>query len=323
MFRSVLTQSSRILAREHAHATRTRLPIILHRSKTTKSPTKPQYDHPEAAHEQALDNLFDKEDITVEDIEAFEAEMEKNIESVFQASTTTPEKLAQSEGEIFGSQPTTTSETQTLKYDPASLPRPVTLEQLGRDFTEENYATALVHGRGIQLPYFHPRTHDIPVANIQFRSHHPRLLDLFTHFATHAASSLGIPTSRVFALPTQRSLWTVPRSPFVHKKSQENFERRVYKRAIKAWDADPEVVDRWAQYLVRHQMGGVAMRITKWERMPVGVGKTRLAQVKGALQTPASVDSGSIKELGKKIVAEELKNLEGVTVKGAAVTKVS
>ena len=125
---------------------------------------------------------------------------------------------------------------------------------IGENFTEAEHAATLIHGRGIQTAFHHPRTHDIPVANIQFRSHYPELLDLFTHFATHAASSLGIPVSRVVTLPT--TLWTVLRSPHVHKKNKENFERKVHERAIKAWDADADVVDRWCRYLRQHAWAG-------------------------------------------------------------------
>jgi small subunit ribosomal protein S10 len=185
------------------------------------------------------------------------------------------------------------------------LPLRTPLDARVNTFTELEYASTLVHGRSIHYPYFHPPTHDVPVANIQFRSHHPRLLDLFTHFATHAAYSLGIPISRVYMLPTKRTLWTVLRSPFVHKKSQENFERRVHKRAIKAWDADPEVIDRWFKYLRRHAMGGVGMRTTKWERMPLGVGQARLAHVMDRLETPVSSNVEKIKALGNKIIMEE------------------
>lgn len=187
--------------------------------------------------------------------------------------------------------------------DPKTLPRPIPPGTDLSEFSEVEFASSLVHGRSINLPFFHPRTHDIPVANIQFRSHHPRLLDLFTHFATHAAYSLGIPVSRVICLPTKRTLWTVPRSPFVHKKSQENFERRVHKRAIKAWDADPEVVERWCKYLRHHALGGVGMRVTRWERMPLGIGATRLAHAVNGKED--LVDSKKIKALGDKIVMEE------------------
>ena len=156
----------------------------------------------------------------------------------------------------------------------------------------------LVRGRSVNKPFFHPRTHDIPVANIHFRSHHVPLLNLFTHFATHAASSLGMPVSQVVNLPTQRRLWTVIRSPFVHKKSQENFERKVHKRAIKAWDADPEVVQRWIAYLRTHAIGGVGMKVSTWVRAPLHVGATLKKE-------GANTPSKQIASLGKKIVKEE------------------
>jgi len=193
------------------------------------------------------------------------------------------------------------AEQDTL-LDPKTLPHRTSLDPDVSEFSEVEYASVLVHGRGVHLPFFHPRTHDIPASNIQFRSHHPRLLDLFTHFATHAAYSLGIPISRVTYLPTKRTLWTVPRSPFIHKKSQENFERRVHKRAIKAWDADPEVVERWCSYLRYHALGGVGMRVTRWERMPLGIGGTRLSHAMDELE--GSVDAQKIKALGDKIVME-------------------
>ena len=163
----------------------------------------------------------------------------------------------------------------------------------------------LVHGRSVFAPLLHPRTHGIPVANIHFRSHHIPLLKLFTHFALHAASSLGIPASNVIPLPTQRSLWTVIRSPFAHKKSQENFERKVHKRAIKAWDADPEVVQRWVLYLRKNAMPGVGMKITTWDRIPLGIGAFDLKGLDTVenlmLEAPSSIEA-----LGQQIVAEEV-----------------
>ncbi|KAJ3576980.1 hypothetical protein NP233_g26 [Leucocoprinus birnbaumii] len=161
----------------------------------------------------------------------------------------------------------------------------------------------IVVGRCLQPAQQHPRTHDIPVANIHFRSHSPRLLELFTHFASHAASSLGIPTSKTIFLPTQRRLWTVIRSPFVYKKSQENFERKVHKRAIKAWDADPEVVEQWVKYLRVNMLGGVAMKVTRWEHLPLGVGQSRLRDVE--LMVKPSVEE-QIRNLGEEILKEEL-----------------
>ena len=144
---------------------------------------------------------------------------------------------------------------------------------------EASFAASYIPGRGIHIPFLHPRTYSVPVAALHFRSHHTDLLELYTHFVSHAATALGIPISRVIKLPTQRTLWTVPKSPFAHKKSQENFERKVHKRMIKAWDAEQDVVDLWLQYAQKNSIGGVGIKIVRWERVPVGVGRMRMEGV--------------------------------------------
>ncbi|KAJ8507913.1 hypothetical protein ONZ45_g9759 [Pleurotus djamor] len=209
-------------------------------------------------------------------------------------SSTPPTKEVANEAD--GGESADPSIDESILY--SSLP---TLSDLPQNPSEPQYTSALIHGRSIHLPYIHPQTHSIPCASLHFRSHNPRLLDLFTHFASHAAASLAIPITRPASLPTQRSLWTVPRSPFAHKKSQENFERKVHKRVIKAFDADPEVVERWTRYLRKHALGGVGLRVTKWERMPVGIGASRLA----ALDQPVERDADKIKQLGEKIIQQE------------------
>ncbi|KDQ08405.1 hypothetical protein BOTBODRAFT_166003 [Botryobasidium botryosum FD-172 SS1] len=162
----------------------------------------------------------------------------------------------------------------------------------------------------------HPRTHSIPVALIHLRSPSPALLSLFTHFAMHAAYGFGIPISHTATLPTQRSLYTVLKSPFVHKKAQENFERKISKRAIKAWDADGEVVGKWIKYLELHAMGGVGMRVVRWERVELGFGKKRLEQAGASLRAPASVED-QVKALSEQIVADEMK-AAGFTAEAAS-----
>ncbi|KAG2149198.1 ribosomal protein S10 domain-containing protein [Suillus clintonianus] len=170
--------------------------------------------------------------------------------------------------------------------------------------TEEEFSSAVIHGRSLYPPLYHPRTHSVPVAQLQFRAYHPQFLELYMHLVGHAAAALGIPISRPVYLPTQRSLWTVPRGPFVHKKSQENFERKIHKRAIKAWDADPEVVDRWVRYITRHAMPGVGLRVTQWKRAPPGIGQQMVDAAVG--QTRLGSGADNVKELAKKIVQQEL-----------------
>lgn len=171
---------------------------------------------------------------------------------------------------------------------------------------EHVYASATIHGRSTLPAYQHAPTHRVPVAAIHFRSYFPQLLDQFIHFTSHAAAALAIPVSKPARLPTQRTLWTVPRSPFVHKKSQENFDRRVHKRAIKAWDADPEVVDRWVRYLEEHAMAGVGIRVTRWHRVPVGIGEKNLEEVVGRLRIGGATSREKVKALSEQIVRQEL-----------------
>ncbi|KAF8638122.1 hypothetical protein AX17_002421 [Amanita inopinata Kibby_2008] len=238
---------------------------------------------------------------TSADVVAESRQSEKREESV---------KLAAAEYELFGTS-RGSSEAHGTFRDPSMLPLPDTPDVSQGPFSEEVYAASYVPGRSIHLPFLHPRTRSIPVATIHFRSYHIELLELLTHFTSHAATALGIPISRVVKLPTQRTLWTVPRSPFVHKKSQENFERKVHKRLIKAWDADAEVVERWVKYLRKHALGGVGMRIVRWDRMPLGVGRKRLEGITAQLEgfNASAAATANAEPAGPKMIEAEIKKL--------------
>ncbi|KIM87806.1 hypothetical protein PILCRDRAFT_814521 [Piloderma croceum F 1598] len=193
--------------------------------------------------------------------------------------------------------------------------------------TPEPIISALpIPGKSLYPPVYHEPQWRIPVATITFRGYDTQRLELFTHFAVHVASALGIPTSKVYPLPKQRRLWTVPRSPFVHKKAQENFERITRSRGVKAWDAHPDVVNLWTQMLMSHAMAGVGMRIVRWTRMELGGGASELKKVKEKLrdlykQTNEKVaDSERVRRVGKKIMETELAAVEQVGSAGAAKT---
>jgi len=108
----------------------------------------------------------------------------------------------------------------------------------------------------------------------------------------HAAYSLGIPVSRPVSLPTTRSLYTVIKSPFVHKKSQENFERKTHRRLIKVWDTDREVIDKWLRYLTQYGIGGVGMKaqIFEWTELGGGARGERKAGEEVELKKPTLQD---------------------------------
>ncbi|KAF9505977.1 hypothetical protein BS47DRAFT_1353434 [Hydnum rufescens UP504] len=155
----------------------------------------------------------------------------------------------------------------------------------------------------------HPRTHGIPVAVLHLRSHEPELLELFIHFVLHAAYALNMPVSRAAYLPTKRSLYTVIRGPFAHKKSQENFEKVVHKRAIKVWDTHPDVLGKWIKYLEINLLGGVGMRIVRWERTAIGFGRTHLSHLETERQLHAGLadeEAGRIQQLAESIIRAEM-----------------
>ena len=166
-------------------------------------------------------------------------------------------------------------------------------------------------------PVLLPKTHEIPVALIHLRSHFPDLLSLSIHLILHTANALGIPASHPVSLPTQRSLYTVPKSPFVHKKSQENFERKVHKRVMKLFDADKAVVDNLVRYLEENAIGGVGMRVVQWERVPLHVGELRLNEalhgLRESLLKTGRKQGGiggavQVKQAADRIIQQELSN---------------
>ncbi|UZJ51881.1 hypothetical protein CBS101457_001201 [Exobasidium rhododendri] len=171
---------------------------------------------------------------------------------------------------------------------------------------------------------FHPRTHNHHVASLHFRAHGPgqtlQNLQFYCDFALRAGYALGIPLSGTVSLPTRTSLWTVPKGPFVHKKSQENFQRRVHKRLIKVWDADIEVVDRWLHFLRINCMEGVGMRAEIYRYFPLSIGSTLLAASTSQLRSlpegsaegddatlrASEADSDQVARLARAIIEEEV-----------------
>lgn len=165
---------------------------------------------------------------------------------------------------------------------------------------EEDDYDPTVQPTALKPPTTLPKTHGIPVGVLHFRSYHVPLLDFFMHFVLHTGHAIGIPCSGVVHLPTQRTLQTVIRSPFIHKKSQENFERKTHKRCIKLWDANAAVVDRWIRYLQENMLPGVGMRVTRWNRVPLGIGK-QMGEV--PLEEPTAAE---VQRLADAIVHREL-----------------
>lgn len=149
-------------------------------------------------------------------------------------------------------------------------------------FVSSNTAPTIATGRPVPInvklndyaPFRHSKTHGNLVAEIQFRAFENGDLDFFTDFALRAAFYLKMPVSGVIPLPTRRERWTVIRSPFVHAKSKENFERRTHKRVIKVFDTNPDVVEIWLATLQKHAMPGVGMKAHMYTHEDINVVQT-------------------------------------------------
>lgn len=131
--------------------------------------------------------------------------------------------------------------------------------------------------RSVQAVYLAPLRRrpqmGLPVCDLQLRSYSVRNLEFFADFAMRAAYYLGLAARGPIPLPRLTESWTVPRSNFVHKKSQENFRRITLRRMIQIQDGDPEVVQCWLGYLEKRAYYGIGMKANVWEFEELDVAK--------------------------------------------------
>ncbi|OJJ38560.1 hypothetical protein ASPWEDRAFT_127112 [Aspergillus wentii DTO 134E9] len=132
--------------------------------------------------------------------------------------------------------------------------------------------------RSVQAVYLRPlrrkAEYGLPVCDLQLRSYSVRNVEFFADFAVRAAYYLKLPVSGPVPLPRFVERWTVPRSNFVHKKSQENFERITLRRLIQIKDGHPQVVQAWLAFLRKHAFYGVGMKANVWEHESLGVAQS-------------------------------------------------
>jgi len=86
-----------------------------------------------------------------------------------------------------------------------------------------------------------------------------------------AAYYLGLPAYGPVPLPRIVERWTVPKGHFIHKKSQENFERKTHRRMIQIKDGHPETVEIWLAFLQKHSYYGIGMKANVWNYEKLGM----------------------------------------------------
>ncbi|HXF68912.1 MAG TPA: 30S ribosomal protein S10 [Thermoflexus sp.] len=79
---------------------------------------------------------------------------------------------------------------------------------------------------------------------IRLKAYDHRILDESARRIVEAAERTGARVIGPIPLPTKRERFTVIRSPFIDKDSQEHFEIRTHKRLIDVLDPDPKTIDQ-------------------------------------------------------------------------------
>ncbi|NQS97525.1 MAG: 30S ribosomal protein S10 [candidate division Zixibacteria bacterium] len=78
---------------------------------------------------------------------------------------------------------------------------------------------------------------------IRLKAYDHNLIDKSAEKIIRTVRQTGAVISGPVPLPTQRTVYTVLRSPHVDKKSREQFETRVHKRLIDIHNATPKTID--------------------------------------------------------------------------------
>jgi small subunit ribosomal protein S10 len=187
--------------------------------------------------------------------------------------------------------------------------------------------------KAVQATYLAPLrrtpTYDIPCVDLQLRSYSVRNLEVYADFAMRAAYYLNLPAKGPSPLRRIVERWTVPRSNFIHKKSQENFERRTLRRWIRIVDGHPETVNLWLAYLRKHQYYGVGMKANVYENSSLDAAKAMDKESRAAQEvanglvnafSPGSKDAASTEDL---LFEEQFKGAYGAFSAMGGAQKVS
>ncbi|KAF2457123.1 hypothetical protein BDY21DRAFT_344998 [Lineolata rhizophorae] len=174
------------------------------------------------------------------------------------------------------------------------------------DAETESRLSALRLPRNVQAIYLRPLKREapygLPVCDLQLRSFSVRNLELFADFALRAAYYLKLPAKGPVPLPRITERWTVPRSNFVHKKSQENWERVTLRRLIQIQDGHPETVQLWLGFLRKWQYHGVGMKANVFEHEGLDVGKD--------LDVKAELAKGETADTWRRFGSDETKEMQ-------------
>ena len=82
-----------------------------------------------------------------------------------------------------------------------------------------------------------------PKIRIKLRAYDHRMIDVAARDIVEHVTRTGAKVVGPVPLPTERSIYTVIRSPHKYKDSREHFEMRIHKRLLDIMDPTPKTVD--------------------------------------------------------------------------------
>jgi len=82
-----------------------------------------------------------------------------------------------------------------------------------------------------------------PRIRLKIRAYDHKIIDQSIRTIIEAAEKTGAKVVGPIPLPTEKSIYTVLRSSFIHKDSREQFERRVHKRLIDILEPTPKTIE--------------------------------------------------------------------------------
>jgi small subunit ribosomal protein S10 len=81
------------------------------------------------------------------------------------------------------------------------------------------------------------------IVRLRFRSYDHNLLDKSLRQIVELLQKEGIEVRGPIPLPTEIRRYTVNRSPFIYKKSMEQFEMRIHKRILDILNPSPRILE--------------------------------------------------------------------------------
>ena len=81
------------------------------------------------------------------------------------------------------------------------------------------------------------------IIRISLKAYDHSLLDKSPEKIVKTAKGTGAVISGPIPLPTHRTVYTVLRSPFVNKKSREQFQTNIHKRIVDIINSTPKTVE--------------------------------------------------------------------------------